>query len=83
MKKMTAGRFRVNCLAIIDQVQAKRETVLITRYGKPIAKLVPADGSADDIFDFMAGKGSIVGDIASPSMSDSEWANLSDSSGSQ
>ncbi|MBZ5658404.1 MAG: type II toxin-antitoxin system Phd/YefM family antitoxin [Acidobacteriia bacterium] len=39
MKKMTAGFFKVHCLAVVDEVHAKRETVLITKHGKPIAKL--------------------------------------------
>jgi prevent-host-death family protein len=66
MKKMTAIFFKVHCLAIMDEVQAKRETVVITKHGKPVAKLVPADKKKDDIFNFMAGKGTIVGDIVSP-----------------
>ena len=41
MKKMAAGSFKTNCLAIMDEVQAKRETIVITKHGKPVAKLVP------------------------------------------
>jgi prevent-host-death family protein len=41
MKKMAAGSFKTHCLAILDEVQAKRETVVITKHGKPAAKLVP------------------------------------------
>jgi prevent-host-death family protein len=67
MKKMTSGFFKAHCLAVMDEVQAKRETVIITKRGKPVAKLVPADKKkTDDIFNFMAGKGTIVGDIVSP-----------------
>ena len=40
MKKMAAGSFKVHCLAVMDEVQAKRESVLITKHGKPVAKLV-------------------------------------------
>jgi antitoxin (DNA-binding transcriptional repressor) of toxin-antitoxin stability system len=32
--------FKTNCLALMDEVQAKRETVAITKHGKPVAKLV-------------------------------------------
>jgi prevent-host-death family protein len=42
MKKIAAGTFKVHCLAVMDEVQAKREAVLITKRGKPVAKLVPA-----------------------------------------
>jgi len=65
MKKMAAGQFKNRCLAIMDEVQQTGEPVLITKHGKPVAKLVPAKKSGEDIFDRMAGKGKIVGDIIS------------------
>ena len=76
MKKMAAGQFKAHCLAVLDEVQAKKETVLITKHGKPIAKLVPASADADDIYGFMAGKIAIKGDIISPALSLKEWGNL-------
>jgi prevent-host-death family protein len=76
MKKMQAGLFKVHCLAVMDEVQSKRETVVITKHGKPVAKLVPADRDSDDIYNFLAGKGTVTGDIVSPSLSSEEWGNL-------
>ena len=76
MKKMAAGLFKVHCLAVMDEVQAKRETVLITKHGKPVAKLVPANEDTDDIYGFLAGKIAITGDIISPALSPEEWGNL-------
>ncbi len=76
MRTMAAGTFKVHCLAVMDEVQAKRETVVITKHGKPVAKLVPADKNTDDIYNFMAGKGSITGDVVSPALSDEEWGEL-------
>jgi len=77
MKKMAAGVFKVHCLAVMDEVQSKRQSVLITKRGKPVAKLVPADKDAkDDLFGFMAGKGKIIGDIVSPAISPEEWGDL-------
>jgi len=76
MKKMAAGSFKVHCLAVMDEVQAKRETVLITKHGKPVAKLVPAGEDPDDIYGFLAGKIAITGDIISPALSPEEWGNL-------
>ena len=73
---MAAGAFKIHCLAVMDEVQAKRETVLITKHGKPVAKLVPAGKDADDIFDFLAGKGSIAGDVVSPALSEMDWGEL-------
>jgi len=73
---MAAGQFKVHCLAVMDEVQAKKETVLITKHGKPVAKLVPVSGEKDDIYGFMAGKGLIIGDVISPALSLEEWGNL-------
>jgi antitoxin (DNA-binding transcriptional repressor) of toxin-antitoxin stability system len=76
MKKMAAGSFKVHCLAVMDEVQAKRETILITKHGKPVAKLIPADQGADDIYNFLGGKGAITGDVISPAISREEWGEL-------
>lgn len=76
MKKMAAGQFKVHCLAVMDEVQSKRESVLITKRGKPVAKLVPVEKEKDDIFGFMAGKGKITGDIVSPILTPEEWGDL-------
>ena len=74
MKTMAAGAFKAHCLAVMDEVQAKREVVVITKRGKPVAKLVPASQDADDIFGFLRGKGTITGDVISPVIED--WGSL-------
>jgi prevent-host-death family protein len=76
MKKMAAGVFKTKCLAVMDEVQAKRETVIITKHGKPVAKIVPVEPQDDDIFGFLKGKGTIKGDIVSPALSPEEWGDL-------
>lgn len=78
MKTMPAGEFKTNCLSVMDEVEARRETVVITKHGHPVAKLVPIDEDAarDDIFGFFSGKGSITGDVVSPALSGREWGNL-------
>jgi prevent-host-death family protein len=76
VKKMAAGVFKTNCLAVMDEVQAKRVTVVITKRGKPVAKLVPVNDEKDDIFGFLAGKATITGDVVSPALTLEEWGNL-------
>ncbi len=76
MKTMPAGKFKVHCLSVMDEVQSKRETVLITKHGKPVAKLVPAGKEDDGIYGFLSGKGAIAGDVVAPALSDEEWGNL-------
>jgi prevent-host-death family protein len=71
---MPAGEFKAKCLAVMDEVEAKRRPVTITKNGRPVAKLVPVDsGENDPIFGFLRGKGKIVGDITAPLYTDAEW----------
>jgi antitoxin (DNA-binding transcriptional repressor) of toxin-antitoxin stability system len=60
----------------MDEVQAKHETVVITKRGKPVAKLVPLNTDTDEIYNFLEGKGAIVGDIVSPAISHEVWGDL-------
>jgi prevent-host-death family protein len=76
MKTMAAGAFKVHCLKVMDEVQSKRQVVLITKRGKPVAKLVPVEKGKDDIFGFLKGKGKITGDIVSPILTPEEWGDL-------
>ncbi len=76
MKTMPAGKFKVHCLAVMDEVQSRREAVIITKRGKPVAKLVPIENEKDDIFGFFKGKIEIEGDVVSPAFSPEEWGDL-------
>jgi antitoxin (DNA-binding transcriptional repressor) of toxin-antitoxin stability system len=76
MKKMAAGEFKVHCLAVMNEVHSKRQSVLIIKRGKPVAKLVPVDGAKDDIFGFLKGKVTILGDVVSPALTPEEWGDL-------
>jgi prevent-host-death family protein len=75
-KTIPAGQFKVRCLAIMDEVQAKRQAVVITKRGKPVAKLVPVEKEKDDIFGFLKGKGKVTGDVVSPALTPEEWGDL-------
>ncbi len=76
MRTMPAGKFKATCLAVLDEVQAKRESVIVTKNGKPVAKLVPLDIPAGedplDAFLFPGGV-EIHGDIMAPIYTDAEW----------
>jgi prevent-host-death family protein len=76
MKVMPAGKFKAQCLRVMDRVQATRVAVLITKRGKPIAKLVPADESRSEVFDSLKGKIEILGDIVSPVVPAEDWDAL-------
>jgi antitoxin (DNA-binding transcriptional repressor) of toxin-antitoxin stability system len=77
MKTMAAGKFKATCLAVIDEVNAKRETVIVTKHGKAVAQLVPMPMvDVDPIFGFYRGNLEIVGDILSPAFDPEEWDSL-------
>lgn len=72
MKTMPAGKFKAQCLSVIDDVYERKEEVVITKHGKPMAKLMPFQKRPDELIGFLRGKGRIVGDIVSPIDSE-EW----------
>jgi antitoxin (DNA-binding transcriptional repressor) of toxin-antitoxin stability system len=77
---MAAGEFKAKCLAVMDQVHSTGEPVLITKRGKPVARVVapneevPPHSDSDSIFGFMRGMGNIPGDVVLSAYSEEEWA---------
>jgi prevent-host-death family protein len=41
---MPAGEFKAKCLAVLDEVKRSRQSVLVTKRGKPVARVVPVEG---------------------------------------
>ncbi len=76
MKQMAAGEFKARCLAIMDQVFESGEPVLITKHGKPVAKLVPAPKQSDEVFGYMAGKVKVIGDIVGSVTPLEDWETM-------
>jgi prevent-host-death family protein len=76
MKTMAAGKFKAQCLRVMDRVRATRVPVLITKRGKPVAKLVPPDDFQSEVFDSLKGKIEILGDILSPVVPAEDWESL-------
>jgi len=75
MKQIRAGEFKASCLAVMDEVQATGEPVVVTKRGVPVVKLVPVRGQ-NEIFGFMAGEFRIAGDIESPAVPLDQWEVL-------
>lgn len=72
-RTMPAGKFKAQCLTVMDEVERTHQAVVITKRGKPVAKLVPVD---DEIVGSWRGRLKIVGDIVSPALSAEEWGEL-------
>lgn len=73
MKTMPAGEFKARCLRVMEDVRKYRTPVVITKKGRPVAKLVPPDEPAKDILGCMAGTATILEDVESPVFPPETW----------
>ena len=73
--KITAVQFRANCFKILDEVKQSHKEIIITKRGKPIAKLVHInqESEKDPLLGAMEGIGRTLGDLTEPVMKPSEW----------
>ncbi len=70
--KVSATEFKAKCLKLMDEVQKTHDPVIITKRGKPVAKLVPVEPEEPESwFGYMAGTIEITGDIMAPI--DEDW----------
>jgi len=75
MTTIQASEFKAKCLALMDQVAASGETLIITKNGKPVAELRPYKAPrAKSFIGLTQHLGSITGDVMSPI--DVEWDAL-------
>jgi prevent-host-death family protein len=65
-KAIAAGEFKAKCLHLLDEVQQTRKEIVITKRGRPVARLVPVEEELLSIFGRMKGSGKILGDIVGP-----------------
>lgn len=63
MKTISAAEFKARCLTLMDDVSSTRETVMITKRGKPVAKLVPAGKERREFIGRLKGVIEIVGEL--------------------
>lgn len=64
---INAAEFKAKCLKLIDEVAATHRPLVITKRGKPLAKLVPIeDETGADLFGYMKGTLTIADDIVQP-----------------
>ncbi len=66
MKTIGAGEFKARCLTLMEDVRSTREPLVITKRGKPVAKLVPADDEEREFIGRLKGVFRVMGDIESP-----------------
>jgi prevent-host-death family protein len=66
MKKIPAAKFKEQCLTLLDRVDS--DGIIITKHGKPVAKLVPIRTDNAKLIGSLKGKIKIKGNILSTGM---------------
>ncbi len=66
MKRMPAAQFKARCLTLMEHVRSTKQPLLITKRGKPVAKLVPVQEEEDVFIGRLKGVFRVAGDIESP-----------------
>ena len=80
MQTIAISKFKARCLAILEEVRRTGEPVRVTRFGKPVAEIVPPTAAAEEgsWLGCMRGSVRIVGDIVSPPVPPETWNALKD-----
>jgi len=78
MQEIAVLKFKATCLSVVDQVQKTKKPVRITKFGKPVAQVVPISEPPKKKFKlgWGIGTGEILGDIVGPSTNPEEWDAL-------
>ena len=78
MEEIAVSKFKATCLAVLKQVNRTGERVLVTRFGKPVAEIVPPSPAVQPrrVLGQMRGTGRILGDIVSPVVDEDNWEVL-------
>ncbi len=66
MKTIAAGKFKAQCLALLDEVAHKHEIILVSKRGKPVARVVPVTERSTDLRERLKGSVLREDDIVSP-----------------
>lgn len=66
VREIKASEFKAKCLRIMDEVAETGETVVITKNGRPVSRLVPYVKRPNSLFGIHRNSVEIVGDIIAP-----------------
>jgi len=72
MKTVKASEFKATCLALMDEIAESQETIVITKHGRPVSRLIPYRETPASLFALHRGEIEILGDIVAPSEDDWE-----------
>jgi len=74
MKSVAVTEFKARCLSLLEDVARTGQPLLVTKRGKPLARVVPS-GGAKTVYpqDTLAGSVTILGDVIEPVLPASAW----------
>ena len=78
MEEIAISKFKATCLAVLERVRKTGKPVLVTRFGAPVAEIVPPPPpeKPKSWLGSMKGSARIVGDIVSPAGDADDWEGL-------
>ncbi len=77
MGRVAATEFKAKCLELMDRVAERSESFVITKRGKPVARLVPVEEKAQEsIVGALRGVAAETRDIVSPAVAPEAWETL-------
>lgn len=78
MQEIAISKFKATCLAVLERVRRTRKPILVTRFGQPVAEIVPpsAPPRAPGWIGALKHTGEICGDVVAPAADESEWEVL-------
>lgn len=77
MEEMAISKFKATCLAVLERVRRTGRPVRVTRFGRPIAEIVPPSAFHQTAwFGSMRDRMTITGDIVAPATPADDWDAL-------
>jgi prevent-host-death family protein len=78
MEEIAISSFKATCLSVLERVRKTGKPVLVTRFGKPVAEVIPPPPPkpSSSWLGAMAGTGRIAGDVVSPATDEKDWQAL-------
>jgi antitoxin (DNA-binding transcriptional repressor) of toxin-antitoxin stability system len=78
MDEIAVSKFKATCLAALDRVRRTGRPLRVTRFGKPLADVVPPHAAPrqDGWLGAMQGRGRVTGDLVTPVAGADEWDAL-------
>ncbi len=78
MEEIAISKFKATCLSVLEKVRRTRKPILVTRFGKAVAEVVPPPPAPrpEHWLGALESTGKIKGDIISSATDEKDWEVL-------